>query len=149
MEMVLANPLQDFANPPLNPRKSWFNPSNARLYAEQSKLKRQQMREQAKADAEKVKLVTPQSIVLTRQLARIEQMMDKTTEPAELSTLANAHSKLFNAWQVLTSTPNPGSRRAKSVRSSPILEPVPIQSSPEPAPVTPQAKPADSYWNGY
>jgi hypothetical protein len=73
-----------------------------------------------------VPISTPQSERLALQIERVEQMMEGCKDPDGLQKLSAAHSRLFKAWQVLTETPNPGSRRGKSVRpvGRPMIQPI-------------------------
>ena len=61
---------------------------------------------------------------LEKQMRAIEEAMEGLGNPDSLAKLATAYSKLFDAWQVLTATPNPGSRRSKG-RPSPPAMPIP------------------------
>ena len=77
---------------------------------------------------------------LTKQLARIELMMDKEKDTKELANLSLCHDRLFKAWCVLTATPSPGSRKIAADRPQRSRN----QSNPEPTPaptVEPQAIP--------
>ena len=93
-----------------------FTPEVARELQAKSVESRRRNRE-AKKLAEKIAPIDPayknQVARLNGQLARIEEMMEGINDGKELSFLANAHAKLFAAWQVLTGTANPGSRRVK------------------------------------
>jgi hypothetical protein len=78
--------------------------------------------------AEKASGVNPRIARLQIQLSRIEAMMNKATEARDLAALAAAHERLFKSWQVLTGTPNPGSRRSKPIRpQAPSAAPVEAQ----------------------
>jgi transposase-like protein len=62
---------------------------------------------------------------LSGQMRAIEEQMEGMTNADSLAKLAMAHSKLFDAWCVLTGTPRPGVRKvAKPGRSlAPIVAP--------------------------
>ncbi len=98
-----------------------FTPENARENAAKSWEARRERKAKLEADATKGRLSTPQSQRLAQQIERIQAMMDKTADADELQKLSAAHARLFNAWQVLTGTPNPGSRRGKGVRQAPAI----------------------------
>jgi hypothetical protein len=85
----------------------------------------------------------PQIIRVQRQLEQVADMIDDATNADELQKLSAAHARLFNTWQVLTATPNPGSRKAGSTRPKPApafdptpATPQPVVSSVSPAPAT-------------
>jgi hypothetical protein len=87
------------------------------------RAKAKTLQEQAQAGRN----ATPQSERLANQIAQIELLMDGEKDADTLSKLSTAHARLFTAWQVLTGTPNPGSRRSRSQRTqaSEPLEPLP------------------------
>jgi hypothetical protein len=70
------------------------------------------------AEAKRIAQTTPQSATLARQLDRLSEMMMETNDPDALAKLSVAHGRLFDAWQVLTGTPNPGSRKSKPARGA-------------------------------
>jgi hypothetical protein len=96
-----------------------FTKENARLFSAQGWQKSKEVRASQKADAEKFRQASPQADRLASQIGLIEEKMRKENDASELSKLASAHDKLFRAWQVLTGTPNPGSRRARQDRPRP------------------------------
>jgi len=51
---------------------------------------------------------------LRSEMDRIGRLMSKETDAKQLAFFASAHAKLFAAWQVLTGTANPGSRKTKA-----------------------------------
>lgn len=109
-------------------RPQTFTTANARemaLRAAAAKRKAKEIAEKAIADLRKV---TPQSENLAREISRIEELMSKTRNPDRLQKLSAAHARLFNAWQVLTGTPNPGSRKAsRTPRSGPVSPILPTE----------------------
>lgn len=124
------------------PHRHRITSEDARIMAAKSWENRRKAKEQADKALEYVKHSTPQSERLAKQLVQIEDLMDGETDGDALQKLSAAHARLFNAWQVLTGTPNPGSRRVKSERLrgiSPLSEPTEIVVSqpPEPPATTP------------
>jgi uncharacterized protein YdiU (UPF0061 family) len=109
------------------PQPYRFNSENARENAAKSWQARRQRKAKLEAEAAKGRLSTPQSERLALQIERIQEMMEKSKDADELQKLSAAHARLFNAWQVLTATPNPGSRRGKAPRPPPpvVCEPLP------------------------
>lgn len=108
---------------------------NAREFAEKSWNARRAKAALREQEAEQGRKSTPQSERIAKQIERIEEMMDKTKDPDALSSLTMAHSRLFSSWQVLTGTPNPGSRksrRSESQVSRPMIEPVAAPQASEP-----------------
>lgn len=99
-----------------NPQNFRFTKENAREYAARSWEARRQRKAKLEAEAVMGRQTTPQSERLALQIERIEEMMAETKDADELQKLSATHARLFNAWQVLTATPNPGSRRVKSNR---------------------------------
>jgi hypothetical protein len=93
-----------------------FTPENARENAAKSWAARRERKAKLEAEAAKGRQSTPQSERLALEIARIVQMMDKTKSADELQKLSAAHSRLFKTWQVLTGTPNPGSRKFRGGR---------------------------------
>jgi hypothetical protein len=92
---------------------------NARLFAQRSWAARRARSAKREEEAKAGRESTPQSERLSKQISQIEAQMSKTSDGSELSKLASAHDKLFRAWQVLTGTPNPGSRRGRQDRPRP------------------------------
>lgn len=111
-----------------------INKQNA-LLLQQKSLESRRANKLAREEAERQSKLYPVNFDriarLDCQLKILEQSMRQENDPDALSKLANAHAKLFSAWQVLTSTPNPGSRRAKSERSRGIVDVAPIQPMPQ------------------
>jgi hypothetical protein len=95
-----------------------FTTENAREMALRANAAKKARQEQLEADSEKLRMVTPQSERLSSQIMQLEKLMDGETDAKTLALLATSHSKLFATWQVLTGTPNPGSRRVKASRPS-------------------------------
>jgi hypothetical protein len=95
-----------------------FTKENARENAVKSWQARRERKAKLEAEAQQGRQSTPQSERLALQIERVERMMDKTKDPDALQKLSATHARLFNAWQILTGTPNPGSRRNRGSRSS-------------------------------
>jgi hypothetical protein len=120
------------------PQPFRFTPQNAREMSARSWEARRERKAKLEAEAAKGRLSTPQSERLALEIKRIVQMIEKCSDPDSLQKLSATHARLFKAWQVLTGTPNPGSRRAKAPRASmPTAEP--LSTTAEPL-STPQAK---------
>jgi hypothetical protein len=109
-----------------------FTPENARENAVKSWQARRERKAKLEAEAAKGRQSTPQSERLALQIERVERMMEKTTDADELQKLSACHARLFNAWQVLTATPNPGSlrHRPKSRRPPPPMTAFLLESAP-------------------
>ena len=97
-----------------HPQNFRFTPENARENAAKSWVARRERKAKLEAEAAKGRQSTPQSERLALQIERVERMMEGCKDPDDLQKLSAAHSRLFKAWQVLTETPNPGSRRVKN-----------------------------------
>ncbi len=109
------------------PQPFRFTPENARENAAKSWQARRERKAKLETEAAKGRQSTPQSEHLAREIERIVQMIEKSKDPDGLQKLSAAHSRLFRAWQVLTETPNPGSRRVKGGSSRPPMpRPQPI-----------------------
>ena len=96
-----------------HPQNFRFTPENAREFAARSWQARRERKAKLEADAVKGRQSTPQSERLALEVERVLTMMEKEKDADRLQKLSAAHSRLFRAWQVLTETPNPGSRRVK------------------------------------
>lgn len=144
METVLANPSQILAT---SPQIFRITKENARELSAKAWEARRERKAKLEAQAKQGRQSTPQSERLTKQIEAIEELMQAEKDPDALSKLSMAHSRLFGAWQVLMAVPNPGSRRAKSVRSSPILEAAPI-SPVEPTPQAVVVEPVSKVYTG-
>jgi hypothetical protein len=103
------------------PQTFRFTRENARENAAKSWQARRQRKAKLEAEAAKGRLSTPQSERLALQIERVEQMMESCKDPDSLQKLSAAYARLFRAWQVLTETPNPGSRRVKGRPSRPPM----------------------------
>jgi hypothetical protein len=97
-----------------------FTKENARENAAKSWTARRERKAKLEVEAAKGRLSTPQSERLALQIERVEQMMENCKDPDSLQKLSAAHSRLFRAWQVLTETPNPGSRRVRGGSRRPM-----------------------------
>jgi hypothetical protein len=54
------------------------------------------------------------TVVLFAEMNRILEQMASTEDATDKQRLSAAYARIFSAWQVLTATPNPGSRRIRS-----------------------------------
>ncbi len=116
-----------------------FTKENAREFAAQSWQARRERKAKLEAEAVKGRQSTPQSERLALEIERVLAMMEKEKDADRLQKLSAAHARLFRAWQVLTETPNPGSRRVrnKPPRPSTLFADIdPLASSSEPMPTT-------------
>jgi hypothetical protein len=113
---------------PNNTHRFRFNSENAREMAARSSQARRDRKAKLEAEAATGRLATPQSERLAKQIGAIEALMDGQKNADILQKLSAAHARLFTAWQVLTGTPNPGSRKAGKSRS-------PVQPLPDPEPI--------------
>jgi hypothetical protein len=112
-----------------------FTKENAGQFSAQAIQRKRELKAIREKELEKARNATPQTERIARQIARMEEMMDKTKDADELQKLSAAHARLFNAWQVLTGTPNPGS--SKPSRNREQRQPVqPIQPIVAPAATT-------------
>jgi uncharacterized protein YigA (DUF484 family) len=98
-----------------------FTKENARDMAARSWEARRERKRKLEAEAAQGRQSTPHSESLALQIERVERMMEKTTDADTLQKLSATHARLFNAWQVLTATPNPGSLRHKSKSQRPQM----------------------------
>ncbi|MEI9866388.1 MAG: hypothetical protein WDN00_17900 [Limisphaerales bacterium] len=112
------------------PQPFRFTKENARENAAKSWQARRERKTKLEAEAAQGRQSTPQSERLALQIERVEQMMEKTNDADTLQKLSAAHARLFNAWQVLTQTPNPGSLRPRGKKprqyepAEPLTEPI-------------------------
>ena len=116
------------------PQPFRFTKENARENAVKSWQARRQRKAKLEAEAAQGRLSTPQCERLALQIERVERMMENCKDPDSLQKLSAAHSRLFRAWQVLTETPNPGSRR---VRGKPSRDQRPTAQPLQPTPQEP------------
>lgn len=127
-KMIMSNTNKNFS------QSFRFTKENARIHAAKSWQARRERKAMLEAEARRGRQSTPQSERLALQIERIEHMIDKTTDPDALQKLSATHARLFNAWQVLTGTPNPGSLRNRSrdrqMARPPVLPISPIQPGP-------------------
>ncbi len=110
------------------PHKFRFTKENARENAAKSWRARREREAKLEAEAAKGRQSTPQSERLALQITYIELAMKSCTKADDLQKLSAAHSRLFKTWQVLTETPNPGSRRVRGNSIRPAAQiAVPIE----------------------
>lgn len=115
-----------------------FNSENAREMAARSWEARRERKRKLEREAQQGRQSTPQSERLALQIERVLVMMEKEKDADRLQKLSATHARLFNAWQVLTETPNPGSYRAKRRSSTGYNPPRPICEPIETSQGTPQ-----------
>lgn len=101
-----------------HPQQYRFTPANARENAKKSWEARRQRKAKLEAEAAEGKQSTPQSEELALEIERIVQLIKKCSDPGGLQKLTAAHARLFNAWQILSCTPNPGSCRPRPPKES-------------------------------
>lgn len=102
------------------PQPFRFTPENAREFAARSWEARRERKRKLEAEAAKGRQSTPQSERLALEIERVLAMMEKEKDADKLQKLSAAHARLFKAWQVLTETPNPGSRRVRGGSPRPV-----------------------------
>lgn len=111
--------LDILANCPLKPPLPHaFTSANAAEMARRSNAAKRARIAALEEDRAALRNVTPQSERLANRLEQLEQLMDGETDGDTWNKLSSSYAKIFSAWQVLTGTPNPGSRRVKSSRPS-------------------------------
>jgi uncharacterized protein YdiU (UPF0061 family) len=96
------------------PQPFRFTKENARENAAKSWQARRERKAKLETEARQGRQSTPQSERLALEIERVLAMMEKEKDADRLQKLSATHARLFNAWQVLTGTPNPGSRRVRS-----------------------------------
>jgi hypothetical protein len=115
---AIVNPLQNIAKSQLAPA---FTTANARAMAARSaearRLKRMK-RENQRTEAALPNAICAQAARLWEAMENIASKMATCRSAELLVDLASAHTKIRTDWQVLTGTPNPGSRRVKASRPS-------------------------------
>jgi hypothetical protein len=114
------------------PQPYRFTKENARENAAKSWQVRRERKAKLEAEAQQGRQSTPQSERLALQIERVEQMMERTKDPDALQKLSATHARLFNAWQVLTATPNPGSLRHRGRGRPVFVLAEPVEPSQEP-----------------
>jgi hypothetical protein len=100
-----------------------FTPENARFFSSRGndarKLKRERELSEIQAGREAIRTADQKREDIEKELQRILLMMKKTDDADTLQKLSGARARLFDEWQVLTGTPNPGSRRGRQDRPRP------------------------------
>jgi len=118
-----------------------FTPENARLFSSRGndarKLKRERELAEIQAGREAIRTADQKREDIEKELQRILLMMKKTDDADTLQKLSAARARLFDEWQVLTGTPNPGQRRGRQDRQA-----RPVVTLRDPPTPTPQEKPA-------
>ena len=121
--------------------RGFFTRENAAFFAAKGNDKLRSLRARTRelaqigSDTESQRNAERSEIEVER--ARLLEMMRKSKDADEIQKLSAARARLFAEWQVLTGTPNPGSRRAKQSRpQAPVAVPT--------EPTTPQVPPADT-----
>lgn len=107
-------------SPPKKPLPHAFTSANAAEMARRSNAAKRARIAALEEDSVALRNVTPQSERLANRLEQLERLMDGETDGNAWNKLSSSYSKIFVAWQVLTGTPNPGSRRVKSSRTSQV-----------------------------
>lgn len=95
-----------------------FTSANAAEMARRANAAKRARIAALEADSVALRNVTPQSERLANRLEQLERLMDGETDGDAWNKLSSSYAKIFSAWQVLTGTPNPGSRRVKASRPS-------------------------------
>jgi uncharacterized protein YdiU (UPF0061 family) len=109
-----------------------FTKENARENAAKSWQARRERKAKLEAEARLGRQSTPQSERLALEIERVLAMMEKEKDADRLQKLSATYARLFNSWQVLTGTPNPGSRRVKSGFNRAMPSSQPIENPQEP-----------------
>lgn len=128
--MLHDDPLTASIKPPA--KIFQINHENARALAFKSWENRRKKKHVLEAEASTGRLATPQSLKIAKQIGDIEDLMDGERDADVLQKLSAAHARLFSAWQVLTGTQNPGSRKAGSTRPKPAPAFDPTPATPQP-----------------
>jgi uncharacterized protein YdiU (UPF0061 family) len=108
-----------------------FSKENARENAAKSWQARRERKAKLEAEARQGRQSTPQSERLALEIERVLAMMEKEKDADRLQKLSATHARLFNAWQVLTGTPNPGSRKVRREDGRPKPSAQPIETPQE------------------
>jgi uncharacterized protein YdiU (UPF0061 family) len=120
-----------------HPQNFRFTKDNARENAAKSWQARRERKRKLEAEAAKGRIATPQSERLALEIERIVQMIEKCKDPDSLQKLSAAYARMFKAWQVLTGTPNPGSRKSRGQRpAAPEVHRTPLPTPQEPPSTT-------------
>ena len=119
--------------------RGFFTRENAAFFAAKGNDKLRSLRARTRelaqigSDTESQRNAERSEIEVER--ARLLEMMRKSKDADEIQKLSAAHARLFKAWQVLTGTPNPGSRRSRGQRpQAPGAAPMEAQTPQAPAP---------------
>jgi hypothetical protein len=112
-----------------HPQPFRFTRENARDMAARSWEARRKRKAKLESEAKAGRNSTPQSERLALEIERVLTMMEEEKDADRLQKLSATYARLFNSWQVLTGTPNPGSRRVKGGRnrefySQPSAQPI-------------------------
>jgi len=121
------------------PRVFRITPANAREFQRRSAEAKHQnkLARALRSSPAVVKNACEERIAeIETERARLLRLMRNTDEANDIQKLCAARATLFDEWQVLTGTPNPGSRRGRQDRQA---RPVVTLRDP---PTTPQEKPA-------
>src|ERR1700743_913386 len=120
--------------PSVKPRlKHAFTKENAAAMSARANQVKRERKARERAELERLRAAEriPNQLadeVLEGRTRRLP-IMSKTSDPDELNKLSAARDKLLTEWQVLTGTPNPGSRRVKATRpASAAVETVQVVS---------------------
>jgi len=122
MDAVLDPPQIESPQPSATTQRiPHFNKQNAREYQRKAVEARQHniIAEKVAKENEKLGLANQPRIALVEvELARVCKMMSDEEDANAYSKLASARKTLFNEWQVLSGTPNPGSAKSRVKRST-------------------------------
>jgi len=122
------------------PRVFRITPANAREFQRRSAEAKHQnkLARALRSSPAVVKNACEERIAeIETERARLLRLMRNTDEANDIQKLCAARATLFDEWQVLTGTPNPGSRRGRQDRQA-----RPVVTLRDPPTPTPQEKPA-------
>ena len=113
------------------PQPFRFTKENAREMAARSWEARRKRKTKLEAEAQQGRQSTPQSERIAKEIERVLAMMEKEKDADKLQKLSATYARVFNTWQVLTGTPNPGVRKYRGSRPT-------LPDLPPPTPNQPQ-----------
>lgn len=134
----MNEPVLELLQTPANPPQKYFiSQQNARELQQKSAeaKNRKKLADKLASDPQFVNPAnTPRLARVEAELARVGELMAKTTDASDYHKLANARGTLFKEWQVLSGTPNPGSAKSKRSAKPAMIQPEPILEMPKQAP---------------
>ena len=98
-----------------------FNQENARAMAARSWQARRERKAKLEAEAAEGRQAIPQCERLALQIQTIQALMVKSKDADELQKLSSALGRVFRIWQILSETPNPGSRKPPRSKARSVL----------------------------